>query len=232
MPAAEFVDLYEVLQVSPKAEKDTIKRVHQILSLKYQLAAPENNAVAYFSELQKAAATLLDNEARTKYDAERSAWLAKSAPTVCTDALADAPTPAPVAPPQVLEAPVPAEAAGPVPAAVPQAPVHTGKLDPRRFMEGLNVAEEKRRRAGLMEICYRQRILKPRTPALSVKQLEDGLELTVTELEGSLWYLKETDLIRVSDAGNFALSVKGINAIEGGFVNFAEGIFDMKSFGL
>mgnify|MGYP000437794004 CR=1 FL=1 len=88
------------------------------------------------------------------------------------------------------------------------------------------------RRAGLMEICYRQRILKPRTPALSVKQLEDGLELTVTELEGSLWYLKETDLIRVSDAGNFALSVKGINAIEGGFVKFAEGIFDMKGFGL
>jgi len=232
MPAAEFTDLYEVLQVSPKAEKDTIKRVHQILSLKYQLAAPENNAVAYFSELQKAAATLLDNEARAKYDAERLAWLAKSAPIVAIGVLADAPAPEVVALVEVLEGPVPAEAAAPVPAPALEAPAHTGKLDPRRFMEGLNIAEEKRRRAGLMEICYRQRILKPRTPALSVKQLEDGLELTVTELEGSLWYLKETDLIRVSDAGNFALSVKGINAIEGGFVKFAEGIFDMKGFGL
>ncbi len=232
MPAAEFTDLYEVLQVSPKAEKDTIKRVHQILSLKYQLAAPENNAVAYFSELQKAAATLLDNEARAKYDVERLAWLAKSAPCVPSDVLADAPEPEVVAPVEVLEAPVPVPALPPVLAPVLGAPAHTGKLDPRRFMEGLQIGEEKRRRAGLMEICYRQRILKPRTPALSVKQLEDGLELTVTELEGSLWYLKETDLIRVSDAGNFALSVKGINAIEGGFVNFAEGIFDMKSFGL
>ena len=71
MAAAEFTDLYEILQVSPNAEKDTIKRVHQMLSLKYQLAAPENNAVAYFAKLQEAAATLLDSQTRAAYDLSR-----------------------------------------------------------------------------------------------------------------------------------------------------------------
>ena len=217
MPAAEFVDLYEVLQLSPNAEKDTIKRVHQILSLKYQLAAPENNAVAYFSLLQQAAATLLDHETRAAYDRERLERLTTGAPVVLTDA----PPAAPAATPSAVAVPV-----APVPT------IHSApdKLDPRRFMEGLNIDEEKRRRAGLMEICYRQRILKPRQPALSIKLLEDGLALTVDDLEGPLWYLKETDLIRVSDAGNFAISVRGMNAIEGGYVNFAECRFDMKSF--
>ena len=228
MPAAEFIDLYEVLQLSPNAEKDTIRRVHQILSLKYQLAAPENNAVAYFSRIQQAAATLLDNEARAAYDRERLARLAAAVPPVPPVAAVpvDAPAAAPVSSVKVPEATVPAPAAVTV-AVTAEMP---STRDPARFMEGLDIQEEKRRRSGLMEICYRQRILKPRTPALSVKQLEDGMELTVDQLEGSLWYLKETDLIRVSDAGNYALSVRGMNAIEGGFVKFAECLFDMKSF--
>lgn len=241
MPAAEFVDLYEVLQVSPNAEKDTIKRVHQILSLKYQLATEENKATAYFSQLQQAAATLLDNETRAAYDRERLARLALSLPPTAAIQSDAAPALA-VAPAEVLAPPVPATApeapVAPPPAANPVGPVtptpveppEKQLLNPNRFMQGLNVAEEKRRRAGLVEICYRQRILKPRQPALSVKQLEDGMELTVDQLEASLWYLKETDLVRVSDAGNYSISVRGMNAIEGGFINFVEGIFDMKSF--
>lgn len=220
MPAAEFVDLYEILQVSPNAEKDTIKRVHQILSLKYQLAAPENNAVAYFALLQQAAATLLDSKTRAAYDLERQARLSAPAPGV----------PAPVA--DIPPAPR-AEPATPVAATTPVNPVNPATpaaLSAGRFMEGLDIDGEKRRRAGLIEICYRQRILKPRQPALSVKQLEDGMELTVDQLEASLWYLKETDLIRVSDAGNYAVTVRGMNAIEGGFVSFVEGRFDMKNF--
>ena len=224
MPAAEFVDLYEILQVSPNAEKDTIKRVHQMLSLKYQLAAPENNAVAYFSQLQQAAATLLDSETRAAYDQQRLAHLGSVpkpvVPVEATPVVEGAPasvveTPAPPPPPQAVEV-----------------NEEEGKTlrDPGRFMEGLDIREEKRRRAGLVEICYRQRILKPRQPALSVKQLEDGLELTVDELEASLWFLKETDMIRVSDAGNYSISVRGMNAVEGGFVSFAECLFDMKAF--
>lgn len=228
MPSAEFVDLYEILQVSPHAEKDTIKRVHQILSLKYQLAAPENNAVAYFAQLQQAAATLLDSKTRAAYDLERQAHLSVQAPSapspeaVRSAAASTAPQPVPAPPP-------PAE---PVTPTAPEAPAAPAARSTGRFMEGLDIDGEKRRRAGLIEICYRQRILKPRQPALSVKQLEDGMELTVDELEASLWYLKETDLVRVSDAGNYAVTVRGMNAIEGGFVSFAEGRFDMKGFDL
>ncbi len=214
MAAAEFTDLYEILQVSPNAEKDTIKRVHQMLSLKYQLAAPENNAVAYFAQLQEAAATLLDSQTRAAYDLER---LARQ----------PAPAPPPVSPVAPAEKPAenPVEKVGDLP--VPITPVaETGALNPGRFLEGLDINEQKRRRAGLMEICYQQRILKPRMPALSMKQLEDGMGLTVHDLEGPLWYLKETDLIRVSDAGNYAVSVRGMNAIEAGLISFAECRFD------
>jgi hypothetical protein len=239
MPAAEFIDLYEILQLSPNADKDTIKRVHQILSLKYQLASAGNTASAEFSQLQEAAATLLDNEARAAYDAQRLARAAaveSAAPTVPVPApLAPAPPPSPL--PAVEPAPAPAPA--PVDTAISPAAGETeaadeteanAVLDPGRFMQGLDVKEEKRRRAGLVEICYRQRILKPRQPALSVKQLEDGMELTVAEMEASMWYLKETDLLRVSDAGNFAITAKGMDAIEGGYINFAECRFDMANF--
>lgn len=215
MVAAQITDLYEILQVSPNAEKDTIKRVHQMLSLKYQLAAPENNAVAYFAKLQKAAATLLDAEARAAYDIERLSR--QPAPAL---AASDVP-----APPHVSPVALP-EKVGDLP--VPAAPVvEAGALNPGRFREGLDMREQKRRRAGLMEICYQQRILKPRMPALSMKQLEDGMALTVHDLEGPLWYLKETDLIRVSDAGNYAVSVRGMNAIEAGLISFAECRFDI-----
>lgn len=226
MPAAEFIDLYEILQVSPNAEKDTIKRVHQILSLKHQLAAAGNTGDAAFSQLQQAAATLLDNEARAAYDAERARRLAAVPAPIAAPAMdPPAPTPPPVsAAPAATEPPKPAL---PPPADETKA---NGHPDPMRFMQGLDVTEEKRRRAGLVEICYRQRILKPRQPALSVKQLEDGLELTVDQMEASLWYLKETDLVRVSDAGNYAISVRGMNAIEGGYISFAECRFDMASF--
>ncbi len=220
MAAAEFTDLYEILQVSPNAEKDTIKRVHQMLSLKYQLAAPENNAVAYFASLQEAAATLLDSETRAAYDLERLAR--QPAPVLATS---NAPAPVRVspvaAPDKVGELPVPAT---PTSEATPAS--DAGALNPGRFREGLDINEQKRRRAGLMEICYQQRVLKPRMPALSMKQLEDGMALTVHDLEGPLWYLKETDLIRVSDAGNYAVSVRGMNAIEAGLISFAECRFD------
>ena len=214
MVAAEITDLYEILQVSPNAEKDTIKRVHQMLSLKYQLAAPENNAVAYFAKLQQAAATLLDSETRAAYDLERLAR--QPAPGLAASDVTAPPQVSPVAlPEKVGDLPVPATPA-----------VEAGALNPGRFREGLDIKEQKRRRAGLMEICYQQRILKPRMPALSMKQLEDGMALTVHDLEGPLWYLKETDLIRVSDAGNYAVSVRGMNAIEAGLISFAECRFD------
>lgn len=217
MAAAEIIDLYEVLQVSPNAEKDTIKRVHQILSLKYQLAAPENNAVAYFARLQEAAATLLDSQTRAAYDLERLSR--QPVPPAVFDA-ATPPAVSPVAPPgTVVDLPVPVELA-----------TEAGAPNPRRFLEGLDIKEQKRRRAGLVEICYQQRILKPRLPALSMKQLEDGMALTVHDLEGPLWYLKETDLIRVSDAGNYAITVRGMNVIEAGCISFAECRFDLASF--
>ena len=221
MPAAPFVDLYEILQVSPKAEKDTIKRVYQILSLKYQLASNGNVGNADFSLLQQAAATLLDSANRAKYDQERAIRLAGVAEAA----------EAAVVPPVVVEAPMPAPPPEVVPAAVVADETKAkSKLDPHRFMDGLDIDGEKRRRAGLVEICYRQRLLKPRQPTLSVKQLEDGMELTVSELEGSMWYLKETELLRVSDAGNFAITTKGMDAIEGGFINFVDGRFDMTNF--
>lgn len=237
MPAAEFVDLYEVLQLSPNAERDTIKRVHQMLSLKYQLAAPENYSAAQFSLLQQAAATLLDVGSRAAYDLERQARLTPppSLPPVTT---ANEPaTAAPVVETKVVEVPVPTSGG---PAAEPPTPstatAEAGEgddaaaLDPRRFMDGLDIDKEKRTRAALVEICYRQRLLKPRLPALSVKQLEDGLGLPVEKFDASLWYLKETDLLRVSDAGNFSITVRGMNAVEGGFVSLAEGRFNMNGF--
>jgi curved DNA-binding protein len=63
-----FVDLYEILQVSPKAEQETIERVFRLLAKKYH---PDNHATGdaeKFNIVTKAYRLLSDPEKRREYD--------------------------------------------------------------------------------------------------------------------------------------------------------------------
>jgi len=70
MQAATFIDFYEVLQISPNADSDTIHRVYRILAQRFH---PDNQATGnqeIFHNLTAAYHALADPEGRAAYDAQ------------------------------------------------------------------------------------------------------------------------------------------------------------------
>jgi curved DNA-binding protein len=63
-----FVDYYELLQISPNAELETIDRVYKMLAARYHPDNPETGDVDRFLLLQNAHETLSDAEMRAGYD--------------------------------------------------------------------------------------------------------------------------------------------------------------------
>lgn len=71
-PSAEgAIDYYELLQISPKAEPDTIHRVYRFLAARYHPDNPETGDPEQFLILQNAFKTLVDPELRAEYDIAR-----------------------------------------------------------------------------------------------------------------------------------------------------------------
>ena len=65
---ADFVDYYEMMQISPNAELATIQRVYRLLAARYHPDNPETGNTDQFVLLQKAYQVLSDPEARAQYD--------------------------------------------------------------------------------------------------------------------------------------------------------------------
>ncbi len=69
---ADFVDYYELMQISPNAELATVQRVYRLLAARYHPDNPETGDTDQFVQLQKAYQVLSDPEARTQYDSALS----------------------------------------------------------------------------------------------------------------------------------------------------------------
>ncbi len=63
-----FVDYYEVLQVSPNAEPEAIRRIHRLLAARYHPDNAETGDKERFLQLNEAYGTLSDPEKRLAYD--------------------------------------------------------------------------------------------------------------------------------------------------------------------
>ncbi len=70
MSDKEFVDYYELMQISPNAEVATVQRVYRMLAARYHPDNPETGDTDKFVQLQKAYAVLSDPEARSAYDSQ------------------------------------------------------------------------------------------------------------------------------------------------------------------
>jgi curved DNA-binding protein CbpA len=68
MQDPEFVDFYELLQISPNAERETIERVQKMLAIRYHPDNAETGDVDKFILLNRAYETLIDQELRAAYD--------------------------------------------------------------------------------------------------------------------------------------------------------------------
>ena len=69
MSESSFVDYYELLQISPNAEPETVNRVYKMLAQRYHPDNPETGDVERFMLLNQAFDTLSSAELRRSYDA-------------------------------------------------------------------------------------------------------------------------------------------------------------------
>jgi curved DNA-binding protein len=68
MPADKYVDYYEILQVSPNAEPETIQRLYRLLAQRFHPDNHETGNEERFRELSEAYAVLNDPARRARYD--------------------------------------------------------------------------------------------------------------------------------------------------------------------
>ncbi|MGB7346588.1 MAG: DnaJ domain-containing protein [Pirellulaceae bacterium] len=68
MSAQEFVDYYELLEVSPKASRSTIERVFRFLAKQHHPDVSKDGDDAFFRQLIDAFDTLQDPQKRAAYD--------------------------------------------------------------------------------------------------------------------------------------------------------------------
>jgi len=66
-----FIDYYEMLQISPNAQVDTINRVYRLLAQRFHPDNPESGDTERFLKLQSAYAVLSNPERKFEYDEER-----------------------------------------------------------------------------------------------------------------------------------------------------------------
>ena len=82
--SGQAYDFYEVLQVNPNAEPDTIQRVYRLMARRYHPDNQKTGDDTRFQALQEAYRTLSDPTLRAEYDIRyqeirRSKWRAASA---------------------------------------------------------------------------------------------------------------------------------------------------------
>lgn len=69
--AEQFVDYYELMQISPNAEPETIQRVYRMLAARYHPDNPQTGDAERFSLLVEAHEILSNRETRAQYDVTR-----------------------------------------------------------------------------------------------------------------------------------------------------------------
>jgi hypothetical protein len=69
-------------------------------------------------------------------------------------------------------------------------------------------------RAALLCLLYDRRRLKPFTPGLSMRNVENMLETTAEGLNFALWYLKQRNLVASDDKSNLLITVEGMDYLE------------------
>lgn len=80
------------------------------------------------------------------------------------------------------------------------------------FFEALG--RETALRTALLCLLYDRRRLKPFTPGLSMRRVENILECTSEGLNFALWYLKQRNLVTSDDKSNLLITVEGMDYLE------------------
>jgi len=69
-------------------------------------------------------------------------------------------------------------------------------------------------RQSVLSVLYDRRWTSPRTPGLSVRQLETMMAVPSEQLQFTLWYLKQKGWVVADDKSNLSITVVGMDVLE------------------
>jgi curved DNA-binding protein CbpA len=78
----------------------------------------------------------------------------------------------------------------------------------------VGVEAERRKRQGILNLLYVQRVQMTGHPWLTLREFEELLGCPREHLEFSLWYLKERDWVKRSDNGRYTITAAGVDEAE------------------
>jgi curved DNA-binding protein CbpA len=162
-----FVDYYEVLQISPNADVETIRRVYRMQAQRFHPDNLESGNAEAFRKISAAYEVLNDPQRRAAYDRDHREARRRSAIGV---------TEPPSVPP---------------------------------------VMDEMQRREKILGLLYSRRFSNPQQPSLNLRELEALLSTPRSDLEFSLWYLKECGYLVRTDSAHHTITLKGVQFAEG-----------------
>lgn len=161
-----FVDYYELMQISPNAELETIHRVYRMLATRFHPDNPQSGNTERFLLLNEAFAVLTEPRARADYD--------------------------------LL--------------------YHTRRLEPlgvfhmREF--ALGIEGENSRRMGLLCLLYNRRRTNPESAGMSILEFENLMSIAREHLMFTVWYLKESGLVRQEAGSDYVITAAGAKWVE------------------
>ena len=201
MPPSEFIDYYDLLMVSPQADRAMIEWAVRLLAARYGKKNGRHVDEERYNEVREAYRTLVDPQKREAYDKLRAQKLGAGGPSAANGA--------------------------PTPAAAAQLPPLAVKLEPgaRRKAEDIRVVltatvddviVERRKRKGVMSALYDIMVRRPRNPELGRAEIARSAGVSNDELEATLWYLREREILRTTNQGLYSITASGIDWVESG----------------
>lgn len=159
-------DYYELLQLSPAADSDTMQRVYRILAQRFHPDNKDTGDDEMFRLISEAYSVLSDPKKRAAYDVAHQS----------------------------------------------QRTQRWKIFDKAEAAVGLEA--ERRKRQGILNLLYVQRIQMAGQPWLTVRDFEDLLGCPREHLEFSLWYLREREWVKRSDNGRYTITAAGVDEAE------------------
>ena len=163
-----FVDYYEVLQISPNADVETIRRVYRMQAQRFHPDNLDSGNAEAFRKISAAYEVLNDPHRRAAYDRDHRQAIGRA----------------------------PLGGTGSPPAEPP-------------------VMDEMQRREKILSLLYSRRFSHPQQPSLNLRDLEGLLSTPRSDLEFSLWYLKECGYLVRTDSAHHTITLKGVQFAEG-----------------
>ncbi|MEZ5361075.1 MAG: DnaJ domain-containing protein [Bryobacterales bacterium] len=201
MSTEPFIDYYEFLMVSPTADRAMIEWAVRLMLTRYGNKNGEQSDPAKYELVKEAYRTLADPKRRELYDSLRKSQ---------------------VAPPEEDEPiefePPPASAGAVAPVRTKDRKVSIESVVVEQTATRADVELQLKLRQGVMSALYDIVVTRPRNPELGRAEIARSMGARIDEIELTIWFLREKDLLKTTNQGLYSITAKGVEWVENGGV--------------